>query len=146
MKRILLIDDEEILIRSYVKLLEKKGHDPFFVKCGEDALEIIEEVDFDLIICDVRMPGMGGVETVSQIRTSYENSNKKCPPVIIITGYADDEAETKISEMGIERILRKPFDINDFSENVQSALTRHRHLQIESNHHLLQRYLNHYQH
>jgi len=121
-KKILVIDDEEILTRTFVKLLEKSGHDAFFVKTGDDAIEIVKEVDFDLIITDVRMPGMNGFETLKNIHAFCEEQRKEHPPEIVITGYVDEALEKQIKELGVGAYLYKPFDIDVLLNHVKRLL------------------------
>ena len=121
-KKVLIIDDEEILTRTFVKLLEKCGYDAFFVKTGDDAIEIVKEVDFDLIITDVRMPGMNGFETLKGIRVVCEEQRKKHPPEIVITGFVDEALEKQIKEFGTDAYLYKPFDIDVLLNHVKRLL------------------------
>jgi CheY-like chemotaxis protein len=121
-KKILVIDDEELIVRSLAKLLEKSGYDVFVVKTGEDALVVVEEESFDLIISDIRMPGMTGVEAVEQI-SGYLSSNKQnCPPVIFITGYADKECEAKAKKLNPAAYILKPFDVQDLVSKIADIL------------------------
>ena len=66
-KKILVIDDEELIIKSLSKLLEKNGYEVFIAKNGQDAIAMTEEEIFDFIVADIRMPGMNGVETTKSI-------------------------------------------------------------------------------
>jgi CheY-like chemotaxis protein len=120
-KKILVIDDEELIIRSLKKLLEKNGFAVFVAKNGQDALIMAEEETFDLIIADIRMPGMNGVETVQAI---YEGSKEKKTPSIFITGYADEEIKKKARELEPEAYIYKPFDISDLVDKVKKVLNK----------------------
>ena len=64
-KKILVIDDEELIIRSLTKLMESKGYEVVVAKRGQDAIVIAEEEDFDVIVSDIRMPGVNGIEAVT---------------------------------------------------------------------------------
>ncbi len=118
-KKILVIDDEEILTRTFVKLLERNGYDAFFVKSGDDAVEIVNEVNFDLVISDMRMPGKNGYETLKGIRDAYEQQNKKHPSEIIVTGYADENLEKQVRELNPAAYLHKPFDVEELLGHVK---------------------------
>lgn len=113
-KRILVIDDEELIVRSLKKLLEKNGFDVFIAKNGQDALAMAEEEDFDLIIADVRMPGINGVETVQ--------SMPKKIPTIFITGYADEEIKRRAKTLKPIAYIYKPFDIEELVDKVKEVL------------------------
>ncbi|MBD3245957.1 MAG: response regulator, partial [Candidatus Omnitrophica bacterium] len=80
-KKILIIDDEELIVRSLARLLQKNGYTVFVAKRGEDALVMAEEEEFDLIIADIRMPGMNGVETIKQLNAHLESRSLSLRPV-----------------------------------------------------------------
>lgn len=113
-KKILVIDDEEIIIKSLSKLLEKNGYEVFIAKNGQDAIVMTEEEDFDLIVADIRMPGINGVETVESI--------KKKIPTIFITGYADEIIEKKAKVLHPIAYIYKPFDIAELVNKVKEVL------------------------
>lgn len=121
-KRILVIDDEELIIRSLTKLLEKNGFEVFVVKRGQDAIAIVEEENFHLIISDIRMPGMNGIETVKNIFNVFGQRNFPKPPVIFITGYADKESEQEANNLGPVAYIYKPFDISTLVTKVKEVL------------------------
>lgn len=121
-KKILVIDDEELIIRSLSKLLEKNGYTVFVAKNGQDALAMIEEENFDLLIADIRMPGMNGVETVGAIDESLKKRLLKKVPVIFITGYADEDTEKRSEEFSPVAYIYKPFDISELVEKVRNTL------------------------
>ncbi|MDD5216936.1 MAG: response regulator [Candidatus Omnitrophica bacterium] len=122
-KKILVIDDEEILTRTFVRLLEKNGYEAFFVKTGADAVEIVKEIDFDLIITDMRMPGMNGYETLKGIREACHEQNKQSPPEIIVTGYADECLEKQVKELRPAVYLYKPFDVKVLLDHVKRLVS-----------------------
>ncbi len=116
-KRILVIDDEEILTRSFALLLEKKGYEVLTVKNGQDAEAIIDEEVIDLVISDIRMPGMNGIEVVKLIRSKHENI-----PVIFVTGYADQKLQEEAQKLNPTAYVHKPFDALELTEIVKSSL------------------------
>lgn len=121
-KRILLIDDEEMVIKSISKLLTKEGYAVTAVKSGKDALEKLKKIDFDLTICDIRMPEIDGIETIKQIRAYLERSNKKSPPSILITGYADPDNYDAALDLEVMNYLPKPFDNKELLVAVKNAI------------------------
>ena len=104
-KTILIIDDEDILTRTFTKLLERQGYEVYTAKKGQDALCMAEAQNFDLIISDIRMPGLNGVETVRQIRAL-----KPGVPVIFMSGFADAQLEAEAQDLEPMAFLCKPFD------------------------------------
>ena len=117
-KKILIIDDEELIIKSFTKLLEKNGYNVFVAKKGEDALVISEEEDFDLIIVDIKMPGINGVETVKSL---YELKGKKTP-TIFISGYAEDELQKQAEALNPVAYINKPFDISELMNKIKEVI------------------------
>ena len=121
-KKILVIDDEELITRSLTNLLERNKFEVFVAKNGQDALIMVEEEKFDLIISDIRMPGMNGVEVVKNIFSNLEKTGQRRPPIVFITGYADEECEKKTKELNAIAYIYKPFDISELIERVEAIL------------------------
>lgn len=120
-KKILVVDDEEILTITFVKLLESAGYDVLVASRGEDAVVMAEEDEFDLILCDIRMPGQDGVKTIRQIRNLR---GKKNIPVIFITGYADEALEKEANLLEPVDYIYKPFDAFKLLDLIQRTLSR----------------------
>lgn len=118
-KKILVIDDEELITRSLLKLLSTEGYNVSVVRNGKDAIEKVHASDFDLIISDVRMPDLDGIETIKQIRAYLKRLNKKPIPEILITGYADKEKYEAALDLKIADYLYKPFERADFLKIVK---------------------------
>jgi len=122
-KRILVIDDEEILTRTFVKLLEKVGHEAMVTSNGDDAMIMIEEEEFDLIISDIRIPGRNGVEIVSAIYKYLEREEKNRPKCIFVTGFADEVAREAAMKLNPVGFIHKPFDMQELLGKITEALT-----------------------
>lgn len=114
-KKILVIDDEELLIKTMNRLLEKKGYQVYSVKNGQDAKVMAEEEDFDLIISDVRMPGQNGIQIVKGIQKI------RTIPVIFITGFADEKLEKEAKTIHPVAYLMKPFDLHEMLAAIEKA-------------------------
>lgn len=120
-KKILVIDDEELLIKSLSRLLEKQGYEVYTVRNGSDAVAVMDEDDFDLVISDIRMPGLSGVETVRQIQENMSKKQKKIP-TIFVTGFADDNIEREARKLNPIAYIMKPFDIRELLKTVMDCL------------------------
>lgn len=119
-KNILVIDDEGLITKTLCDLLRRAGYYADASQNGFDALGKAEESDFDLIISDIKMPRMDGVQMVKKIRDMSKSKNKPDVPVIFITGFADSEATVKAREFG--EVILKPFDTEDFLSRVAKYL------------------------
>lgn len=120
-KKILVIDDEELIIKSLKKLLEKNAFTVFVAKNGQDALAMADAENFDLIVADIRMPGINGVDTIQSIYESLQNNNLKKMPTIFITGYADEEIRRKAETLKPMAYIYKPFDIADLVNKIKGV-------------------------
>lgn len=121
-KKILVIDDEELLTKTFSMILEKKGFDVFIAKRGDDACAMAEEETFSLIITDIKMPGMDGIETVKCLSSIFLGRNTACPPVIFITGFADEKQELEAKKLNPVAYILKPFDLELFFQIVQKSI------------------------
>ena len=81
MSRILVIDDEDVIRGLVAEILESGGHDVTSAESAERALELLEESDFDLVVSDVIMPGLSGLELLEAVRASRASL-----PVVLVTG------------------------------------------------------------
>jgi len=121
-KKILIIDDEELIIRSLTRILEKEGYSVLVAKNGADALAMSQEENFDLIVADIRMPGINGVDTVESIFKDLGTQQKDKVPVIFITGYADKDIEKRAQTLKPKAYIYKPFDIATLVGKVKEVL------------------------
>ncbi|MFW7380157.1 MAG: response regulator [Oligoflexus sp.] len=115
-KRCLLIDDNI----EFASMLETALKNQYEVESVADAFtahQLISNQKFDIILCDIQMPFMGGIELASQLR------KKMVPtPVIFITGDANPEVTQKAFEVGAANILQKPFDLKDIFSKMEVAI------------------------
>lgn len=123
MKRsILLIDDDMMVTRSLGTLLAKQEYSAAASQDGYDAVDkIVGAQNFDLIICDLRLPGINGIETIHRIKEHLKVQNKPDIPVVFITGYADSDIHNQARNLG--KVLTKPFDTTEFLKTVEEYIT-----------------------
>ncbi len=119
-KRILIVDDEGRVAYFLRKTLERmdRRFQVETVPSGEEALLLFQEGAVDLLITDLRMPGINGLELIERVRQISPTT-----PVILITAYGSDEIEARARRLQIYRYLTKPFDINEFTDAVIQALS-----------------------
>lgn len=116
-KQILIVDDEENVRRLLLKVLSKEGYQVETAGNGQEALEKLNETRFDLVIMDIRMPIMDGMEAFHIIR-------EKHPEVIVIMMTAFTSVDTAINAMklGAYNYISKPFNISEVKLNINRAL------------------------
>lgn len=105
--RILLAEDNRVNQKLAVRLLEKRGHRVVLAENGQRALDLFLESSFDLILMDVQMPGMDGLEATTQIR-AHEKFSGGHVPIIALTAHALKEDSEKCFEAGMDAYLSKP--------------------------------------
>jgi two-component system sensor histidine kinase/response regulator len=121
--RVLLAEDNLVNQRVAVRLLEKEGHTVVVAGDGAKALEALERQAFDLILMDVQMPVMDGVETTAAIR-KLEQSNGAHIPIVAMTAHAMAGDRQKFLSLGMDGYVSKPIhsrDLFDVIENVYAA-------------------------
>jgi DNA-binding NtrC family response regulator len=117
---ILVVDDDENFRTMLLDLLETSGYMAQGAEDGETALALLREVTFDLLMVDLRMPGMGGIKLIRQAISLQPHA-----PVIILTGYADKESFIEASILGVTATIEKPIrDLRMLESVVQLALSR----------------------
>ncbi|OGW77999.1 MAG: hypothetical protein A2Z83_02885 [Omnitrophica bacterium GWA2_52_8] len=124
-KKILIIDDEEILIKTLLRLFEKNGYEAAAAMSGDEALRLAEENGpFDLVVCDMRMPGYNGVELIKRMEEVYSARYKCRVPVIFLTGFADETLEAQAQLLNPVAYMYKPFDISELFRQVHETVSK----------------------
>lgn len=121
-KPILLVDDDTAVLRSVSGLLSRYGYTVETAQSGEEAVRKAAEREFALLITDVRMPGMDGIETLQRIRQINDKCKRRPAPEVVLTGYLDTKAEEAAERLGIHDYLYKPFAIAEFLSVVKDKL------------------------
>lgn len=116
MKKILLIDDDVLVLKTIRKLLSLDGHELFECKSAEDALALVKKDTFDLVITDIRMPGLNGIQMLEKMRADQQNQNL---PVILITGYASEDAPLEAFRLNADDYILKPFNSDQLLASVR---------------------------
>jgi nitrogen regulation protein NR(I) len=114
---ILIIDDDDQLRKSFTKLLSEEGYTVQSAASGEAGLRIVREKLPDLVILDIRLPGMSGLDTFKSIHAIDQRV-----PTIIMTAFGTTETAIQATKMGAFDYVLKPFDIPDMLNNIRQAL------------------------
>jgi DNA-binding NtrC family response regulator len=117
--RILVVDDEKIIRDGSSRILAKEGYAVITAGSGEEALERYDREPFDLILLDVKMPGIGGIETLRKLKEIDPGLT-----VLIVTGYPSTETAVKAIKLGAYDYVTKPFTPDVLRVAVNRALER----------------------
>ncbi len=120
-KRLLVVDDEPNLLRAVAAILRGEGFEVSTARSGREALVLVAQNTPDLIVSDVRMPGMDGFELARKLRSA---PNFSLIPVIFLT--AKDETEDRVEgfQAGVDVYLTKPFEPNELVAVIKNILQR----------------------
>ncbi len=114
----ILVVDDELSMREFLKiLLEKEGYETITAQHGEKALKIIEEREIHLVISDIRMPGMGGLELLGQVKQTQPDL-----PFVMITAFASPEDAVQAMKHGAYDYITKPFKLDEIKSIIHSAI------------------------
>lgn len=103
MKRVLVVDDDPVVGKSFDRVLAPKGYAVISAAGGAEALERLAREDYDLVYTDIRMPGLDGIEVARQIRAT-----RPWLPVVIVTGYGTEDNEKQAHALGVSAFVHKP--------------------------------------
>ena len=106
--KILIAEDEDITLKHLVAVLKSEGYEASGTQNGQDALRMIEGEYFDLLITDIKMPGMSGLELLSIVKSKYPEIE-----VIIITGFGTIGSAVEAIKKGAIDYITKPFDLDE---------------------------------
>ena len=118
-KTVLVVEDNELNMKLFHDLLEAHGYNILQTKDGMDALRIAREHKPDLILMDIQLPEVSGLEVTKWIK---EDEELKSIPVIAVTAFAMKGDEEKIREGGCEAYIAKPISVTNFLETVRKFL------------------------
>ncbi len=122
--RILVVDNEGAIRYSISKTLQRVGYQVSSASCGEEALSMLEQTPFDVVLTDIRMPGLSGVELLAKIKEHAPDT-----VVILMTGYASLGTAVEALRLGAHDYLVKPVTNQDIRQSVARGLERARDLQ-----------------
>ena len=119
MKKVLIVDDEEDMLWMLQRNLDNgiPNIETFTAQSGDEALGILNENEMDLVITDINMPGMSGLELLTEVSQNFQDTK-----VIIMTAYPSNAFENKAKKEGAVQFVEKPFDINDMRKIVEDCL------------------------
>lgn len=124
--KLMLVDDEERFLSTTKKLLSKKGYDVLTAVSGSEALETLKHKSVHVVILDVKMPGMDGLETLRAIKMEFP-----LVEVIMLTGHGTVESAVEGLKAGATDFLSKPADIEELIVKAEEAFAKRLHLETK---------------
>lgn len=120
-EKILVVEDDPLMLGALEILLSDEGYEVITASSGLEAIERARETQVDLVVCDVRMAEMDGIETLSHLKAQHPHTRS-----IVITGYASPDAPIQAIKLGVDDYLMKPFDDRQFVQSVRRSLEAYR--------------------
>jgi DNA-binding NtrC family response regulator len=117
--KVLVVDDEVAFADNIAKLISKRGYEVTTVNNGQSAVEALDESDFDIIILDLKMPGLDGLATLKLIK-----GKRPGVEVIILTGHGSMESGIDGIQLGAFDFIMKPVRFEDLHEKIRQAYQR----------------------
>ena len=118
-KTVLVVEDNDLNMKLFHDLLEAHGYNIIQTKDGMDALRLARQYHPDLILMDIQLPEVSGLEVTKWIK---EDDTLKTIPVVAVTAFAMKGDEEKIREGGCEAYISKPISVNSFLETVDTFI------------------------
>jgi DNA-binding NtrC family response regulator len=117
MAKILVIDDEQGIRDLLDTLLSRKGFDVTLADSGQKALDAVRRERFDVLVLDLKMPGMDGLTVLQQIRSLYPTQQ-----VIVLTGGGNPETERQVRALGVSEYVEKEFSLHLLGDAIKRQL------------------------
>jgi DNA-binding NtrC family response regulator len=117
--RVLLIDDETVFVESLTKVLSRRGITVQSASDGYSGVALLTNEEFDVIVLDLRMPGMDGLATLKAIREHDART-----PVILLTGHIDLKQVSEALKEGAAEVLLKPCPVENLVSSIENAYER----------------------
>ena len=117
--KVLLVDDEEDYVRTMAERMQMRDVGSRVALNGEEALQMVEEDPPDVMVLDLRMPGIDGMEVLERVKNEHPNVQ-----VVILTGHGSDQEEKEARRLGAFHYLQKPADTNQILSVIKSAWSK----------------------
>jgi len=123
-ERILIVDDEKNIVSSLTSILSDEGYEVSMAGDGVEALELIQKDPPDLVILDIWLPGMDGIEVLKTLK-SYNLGVE----VLIMSGHGTIDTAVKATKLGAQDFIEKPFSLDRIIESIQNILQEKNYLE-----------------
>jgi DNA-binding NtrC family response regulator len=117
--KVLVVDDEEIARKNLDHILKREGYTVVMAASGAEALEKMETSNFDVVLTDVRMENISGIDVLEKTKSKYPETE-----VVMITAYASTDSAMEILKKGAFHYIAKPFKIDEIRVTVKQAIAK----------------------
>jgi DNA-binding NtrC family response regulator len=115
--KILVVDDDAIVVKSCKRILEAEGFEVITVPSADDALETVKKYDFDLLLIDVKMPKRDGMYLMREVKKDLPEI-----PIIVMSGYPTPETVADVLELGATQFIPKPFRPDELIKTIHQVI------------------------
>lgn len=119
MSKILVIDDERSIRNTLKDILEYEKYEVDLAEDGKKGLEMVKQTEYDIILCDIKMPGMDGIEVLEQLNSQAPDS-----PVVMISGHGNIDTAVESIKKGAYDFIEKPLDLNRLLITIRNAMDK----------------------
>ena len=117
--KILVIDDEPVVLNSCRKVLQEDGFDVYLVPSADEALKAMKKEGYDLLLVDVKMPKHDGIYLMQKVKEKWPDV-----PIIVMSGYSTPDTITDGAKMGAEAFIAKPFTPDELLESIRQVIQK----------------------
>jgi DNA-binding NtrC family response regulator len=117
--KILVVDDDAIVIKSCRRILEAEGFEVLTVPSADEALEIVKKYDFDLLLIDVKMPKHDGMFLMREVKKHLAEI-----PIIVMSGYPTPETVADVLKLGATQFIPKPFRPDELVKTIRQVVQK----------------------
>lgn len=115
-EKVLLVDDEEEFVETLAERMRTRGMDVSTSNSGANALQLVDDEDFDVVVLDLKMPGVDGIEALKRIKCRRPDIQ-----VVLLTGHATVEKGVEAIKEGALEFLEKPVDLRSLTDAIDKA-------------------------
>ncbi|MGV8138635.1 MAG: sigma-54-dependent transcriptional regulator [Mangrovibacterium sp.] len=119
MSRILVIDDERSIRNTLKEILQYEKYDVDLAEDGANGLDLLSKNEYDMVLCDIKMPGMDGIEVLENIQASFRDT-----PVVMISGHGNIDTAVESIKKGAFDFIEKPLDLNRLLITIRNAMDK----------------------
>ncbi len=116
---VLIVDDETFIRQILARIVSREGYEVRQACDGRDALARLSEASYDIVISDIKMPNMDGMELLAEIKANHPDI-----PVILITAYAGEYSAEEALKAGADAFIAKPFKNTEIAETLRKVLQK----------------------